>query len=99
MAILKNLTVPIAPKRTIERSGEKYVSLSALCRGEKAKIMQIDLAGPVKRRLLDMGLLAGTEVMMKTAAPLGDPVAIGVKGYDLSLRKGDAELIMVEVMR
>ena len=51
--------------------------------------------GPVKRRIMDMGITKGTEVFIRKVAPLGDPVEITVRGYELSLRKADAEMILV----
>jgi len=64
--------------------------------GETVKIVKIGGEGAVKRRLMDMGLTKGTELYIRKVAPLGDPVEITVRGYELSLRKADAELIDVE---
>ena len=52
--------------------------------------------GPVKRRIIDMGITKGVEVFVRKVAPLGDPVEITVRGYELSLRKADAEMILVQ---
>ncbi len=52
--------------------------------------------GPVKRRIMDMGITKGVEVFVRKVAPLGDPVEITVRGYELSLRKADAEMILVQ---
>ncbi len=52
--------------------------------------------GPVKRRIMDMGITKGAEVFVRKVAPLGDPVEITVRGYELSLRKADAEMILVQ---
>lgn len=52
--------------------------------------------GPVKRRIMDMGITKGVEVFVRKAAPLGDPVEVTVRGYELSLRKADAAMILVE---
>ncbi len=71
--------------------------LSELRKGDKGKIIKIGGKGPVHRRLLDMGLVAGSEVEMQRVAPLGDPIEIKVKGYNLSLRKEEAASIKVEV--
>ena len=71
--------------------------LSELKRGEKGKIVKIGGGGGVRRRLLDMGLVSGSEVEMERVAPLGDPIEIKVKGYNLSLRKEEAASIQVEV--
>ena len=58
--------------------------------------MRLHGAGPVKRRIMDMGLTKGVSVLVRKVAPLGDPMELTVRGYELSLRKGDAELIEVE---
>ncbi len=71
--------------------------MSELKPGDKAKIISIGGAGPVKRRLLDMGVVPGTEVEVIRVAPLGDPVEFKLKGYYLSLRKIEADNVMVEV--
>ncbi len=52
--------------------------------------------GPVKRRIMDMGITKGVEVFVRKVAPLGDPVEITVRGYELSLRKADAEMILIQ---
>ena len=72
--------------------------LNELKRGEKGKIIKIGGKGSVHRRLLDMGLVSGSEVEMQRVAPLGDPIEIKVKGYNLSLRKEEAASIQVEVI-
>ena len=59
--------------------------------GETVKIARLNGVGALKRRLMDMGLTGGTEVYVRKVAPLGDPVEITVRGYELSLRKEDAE--------
>ncbi len=71
--------------------------LSELKKGDKGKIIKIGGKGPIHRRLLDMGLVAGSEVELQRVAPLGDPIEIKVKGYNLSLRKEEAASIEVEV--
>ena len=71
--------------------------LSELKRGEKGKIVKVGGGGAIRRRLLDMGLVSGSEVEMERVAPLGDPIEIKVKGYNLSLRKEEAASIQVEV--
>jgi len=72
--------------------------LSELKRGEKGKVVKIGSRGSIHRRLLDMGLVSGSEVEMERVAPLGDPIEIRVKGYNLSLRKEEAASIQVEVI-
>ena len=64
--------------------------------GDTVKVVRLHGEGPVKRRIMDMGITKGTEIHMRKVAPLGDPVEVTVRGYELSLRKADAEMIEVE---
>ena len=64
--------------------------------GSKAKVVKIHGEGALKRRIMDMGITKGVEILVRKAAPLGDPLEICVRGYELSIRKADAELIEVE---
>ena len=64
--------------------------------GEKATIVKLHGEGALKRRIMDMGLTRGTEVFVRKVAPLGDPVEVNVRGYELSLRKADAGMIEVQ---
>ena len=64
--------------------------------GETATIARLHGEGALKRRIMDMGLTRGTEVFVRKVAPLGDPMELTVRGYELSVRKGDAELIEAE---
>ena len=64
--------------------------------GETAVVVRLHGEGAVKRRIMDMGLTKGVEVYIRKVAPLGDPVEITVRGYELSLRKSDADMIEVE---
>lgn len=64
--------------------------------GETAKIKRLYGEGAVKRRIMDMGLTKGVEVSVRKVAPLGDPIELTVRGYELSLRKADAEMIEIE---
>ena len=64
--------------------------------GETATVVKLHGEGATKRRIMDMGLTKGTEVYIRKVAPLGDPVEITIRGYELSSRKADAELIEVE---
>ena len=64
--------------------------------GEYAVIEKLHGEGALKRRIMDMGLTLGTQVYVRKVAPLGDPLELTVRGYELSLRKGDAELIEVQ---
>ena len=64
--------------------------------GETGKATKLTGEGPVKRRIMDMGITKGVEIYVRKVAPLGDPVEVTVRGYELSLRKADAEMIQVE---
>ena len=64
--------------------------------GDAAKVVKLHGEGALKRRIMDMGITKGTELIVRKVAPLGDPVEITVRGYELSLRKADAEIIEVE---
>ncbi len=74
------------------------MNLSMLQPGDKGKITQIGSVGPLKRRLMDMGVLIGKEMKVEKIAPLGDPIEVTIKSYSLSLRKREAEGISVEVL-
>ena len=67
--------------------------------GQKGKVIKISGRGPVHRRILDMGIVKGTEIEVERVAPLGDPIEIKVKGYHLSLRKEEASNIFVGPVR
>lgn len=71
-------------------------TLRAANLGETVKVMKITGEGPVKRRIMDMGITRGVEIFVRKVAPLGDPVEVTVRGYELSLRKADAEIIELE---
>ena len=64
--------------------------------GENVKVKKLNGEGPVKRRIMDMGITKGVEVFVRKVAPLGDPIEVKVRGYELSIRKADAEMIEVE---
>ncbi len=64
--------------------------------GESATVRRLTGAGAVKRRIMDMGITKGTTVFVRKVAPLGDPVEVTVRGYELSLRKADADMILVD---
>lgn len=72
------------------------MNLAQLKPGEKGKITSIGAIGPLKRRLMDMGVLVGEEITVMKVAPLGDPIEVKIKSYNLSLRKKEAEGIEVE---
>ena len=63
--------------------------------GQTVKVTRLNGDGPVKRRIMDMGITKAVEVYVRKVAPLGDPVEVTVRGYELSLRKADAEMIEV----
>ena len=64
--------------------------------GQSAKVVRIHGEGAVKRRIMDMGITKGIEIYVRKVAPLGDPIEVNVRGYELSLRKADAESVEVE---
>lgn len=64
--------------------------------GDTVTVLKLHGEGAVKRRIMDMGITRGTEVHVRKVAPLGDPVEVTVRGYELSLRKADAEMIEVQ---
>lgn len=64
--------------------------------GETVKVVKLYGEGPVKRRIMDMGITKGVGVYVRKVAPLGDPIEITVRGYELSIRKADADMIEVE---
>ena len=64
--------------------------------GQTVKVTRLNGDGPVKRRIMDMGITKGVEIFIRKVAPLGDPVEVTVRGYELSLRKDDASMIEVE---
>ena len=64
--------------------------------GETATVAKLHGEGPVKRRIMDMGITKGVDVFVRKVAPLGDPIEVTVRGYELSLRKADAQNILVE---
>ena len=64
--------------------------------GNKVKVQKLTGTGPVKRRIMDMGITKGVDICVRKVAPLGDPVEVTVRGFELSLRKADAEMIEVQ---
>ena len=64
--------------------------------GETVTVVKLHGEGAVKRRIMDMGVTKGTEIFVRKVAPLGDPIEVTVRGYELSLRKTDAEMVEVE---
>lgn len=66
--------------------------------GQTVKVLKLNGEGAVKRRIMDMGITKGIEVYVRKVAPLGDPIEVTVRGYELSLRKADGEMIEVELV-
>ena len=64
--------------------------------GKRLRVVKVCGEGAIKRRIMDMGITKGVEIYVRKVAPLGDPIEINVRGYELSLRKADAEMIEVE---
>lgn len=71
-------------------------TLKEITSGNTVKVVKLNGEGATKRRIMDMGITKGVEVFVRKVAPLGDPVEVTVRGYELSLRKADAEMIVVE---
>ena len=83
-------------KLWITERGIDMKTLKDVSIGQTVKIKKLTGEGPVKRRIMDMGITKGVEIYVRKVAPLGDPVEVTVRGYELSLRKADAEIIEVE---
>lgn len=75
---------------------EKNMTLRDVKVGETVIVKKVVGHGPVRRRIMDMGLTKGAEIFVRKVAPLGDPIEITVRGYELSVRKGDAQCVEVE---
>ncbi len=71
-------------------------TLKQLPVGHRAKVVKLHGEGAVKRRIMDMGITKGVEIYVRKLAPLGDPMELSVRGYELSLRKADADMIEIE---
>jgi ferrous iron transport protein A len=74
------------------------MTLAELKPGQKGRITRIGALGPLKRRLMDMGVVVGEDVAIEKVAPLGDPIEVRIKSYNLSLRKKEANEIQVEAV-
>jgi len=72
------------------------MTLKEVAVGQSVKVIKLEGEGAVKRRIMDMGITKGTQIKVRKVAPLGDPVEVTVRGYELSVRKADAENIIVE---
>lgn len=64
--------------------------------GKSGKVLKVEGEGALRRRIMDMGITKGTEIYVRKVAPLGDPLELTVRGYELSLRKSDAEMVLME---
>ena len=71
------------------------MTLKEVSVGQTVEVAKLDGEGPVKRRIMDMGITKGVEVYVRKVAPLGDPIEVTVRGYELSIRKADAAMIEV----
>ena len=89
-------SVKIRQIRSWSRKGKMMKTLKEVKCGETVKVKKLTGVGAVKRRIMDMGITKGTDVLVRKVAPLGDPIEVTVRGYELSLRKADAEMIEVE---
>ena len=78
------------------KEAEKMATLKEARIGQTVRVKKLNGEGAVKRRIMDMGITKGTEVFIRKVAPLGDPIEVTVRGYELSLRKADAEMIETE---
>ena len=83
-------------KLWITERGIDMKTLKDVSIGQTVKVKKLTGEGPVKRRIMDMGITKGVQVYVRKVAPLGDPVEVTVRGYELSIRKADAEIIEVE---
>ena len=83
-------------KLWITERGIDMKTLKDVSIGQTVKVKKLTGEGPVKRRIMDMGITKGVEIYVRKVAPLGDPVEVTVRVYELSLRKADAEIIEVE---
>ena len=71
-------------------------TLKEIACGQTVKVTKLTGEGPVKRRIMDMGITKGIDIFVRKVAPFGDPIEVTVRGYELSLRKADADMIIVE---
>lgn len=80
----------------MRKEGKFMKTLRDVPCGQTARVSRLQGEGALKRRIMDMGITKGTEIYVRKVAPLGDPVEVTVRGYELSIRKGDAANILVE---
>ncbi|EHC01896.1 ferrous iron transport protein A [Streptococcus suis] len=81
----------------IEKSATEIINLSEAPIGSSVRVMDIYATGALRRRLMDMGLTKNTQLFLKKVAPLGDPIEITLRGYELTLRKSEAQMIGVQI--
>ena len=79
----------------LEQESRQAKNLRQVKCGERVTVSRLEGCSAVKRRIMDMGITKGTEIFVRKVAPLGDPIEVTVRGYELSLRKADAEMIQV----
>ena len=72
------------------------MTLREVKKGQSVTVLKLNGEGAVKRRIMDMGITKGTEIFIRKVAPLGDPVEVTVRGYELSVRKADAQMVEVQ---
>ena len=89
-----------ASKKAEKTSTEKFLAektVKDFAVGESGKVVAVSATGPVKRRLFDMGITPGADIVLRKVAPLGDPIELTVRGYQLSIRKAEAETIRMKL--
>ncbi|WP_313629973.1 FeoA family protein [Enterococcus devriesei] len=94
LALSQSLLKKILVKDLTE-AHQSWISLDQLKVGEQGTVVNVHGSGAIKRRLMDMGLTKGTEIKVVKLAPLGDPMELRIRGYELSLRKNESEMIVV----
>ncbi|MDT2820651.1 ferrous iron transport protein A [Enterococcus devriesei] len=94
LALSQSLLKKILVKDLTEAQ-QSWISLDQLKVGEQGTVVNVHGSGAIKRRLMDMGLTKGTEIKVVKLAPLGDPMELRIRGYELSLRKNESEMIVV----
>jgi ferrous iron transport protein A len=90
------LQLPAAQAQKFQGGMKNMKTLRQAKVGDRVKVVKLHGEGAVKRRIMDMGLTRGAEVLVRKVAPLGDPVEVTVRGYELSIRKADADMIEIE---
>jgi ferrous iron transport protein A len=83
---------------TAEQNAHDTGTLDRVAPGSRCRVVRMGLKGPLRRRLMDMGVITGADIEIVRVAPLGDPMELKIKGYLLSLRKEDAQYITVEIV-